>query len=381
MGRSRGRGTGRIIAAGWDGAEDEDVPYDARREPSAPSPARDGRAGTPTHRRRWWPAGGIAALLVLVLVLPSVLVGQRSPETEARSFLQAILDADTDTVREHMAPPEDGALDVGLTDQVLLAATARADSFTLEGTQIRGDHAEVTASLGLGRRTEEVTLHLTRHGTGVLRRPVWELDPVAVPILRVLLPVSATSVLLNGVEVDLPPGARSDEFLGTGEVRLALLPGVYEVSAPEGGPAVTPVTTRASLPPLLDAWTTGPIDLSYELTEEGVEQVDALASELLADCVQSTSPHPESCPFTAPEHVTANGEWEVLTPPSLHALSGQMGTYEFVALDGVAEFTVRGGGGEEAVHRVPVEGTGFAMMRRDEQMVGGWFQEGGGVVF
>ena len=47
-----------------------------------------------------------------MLVLPQVLVGERSPETEVRSFLQAILDADTDTVREHMVEPEDGVLDL-----------------------------------------------------------------------------------------------------------------------------------------------------------------------------------------------------------------------------------------------------------------------------
>ena len=262
MGRSSRRGsgrdqraTGRVIAGGWDGAEERPLsgPSPSAELPAAgvpPTPAAAGPSPAPLRRRRWWLLGGIAALLALVLVLPQVLVGERSPETEARSFLQAILDADTDAVREHMVEPGEGVLDVALTDQVTLAAEERVDRFTIEDTTIDGDTAQVTATLSLGRRTQETTLHLTRHREGALRRPVWELEPVELPVMRVAVPVSAPAVLINGVEVPLPEDVMATQAFGLVEVHLVVLPGVYQVSAPEGGEAVTPTTVRSTIPPV-----------------------------------------------------------------------------------------------------------------------------------
>jgi plasmid stability protein len=91
--------------------------------------------------------GGIAVLLVLVLALPPLLVGGRSPESEARGFLQAIVDADVENVREHIALPTDGTLDVALTEPVLRAAVDRVDRFTIEAVAVDGDLAEVTADV------------------------------------------------------------------------------------------------------------------------------------------------------------------------------------------------------------------------------------------
>lgn len=382
MGRSSERGTGRIIAAGWDGADDEDVPYDGgpRGAPSCgaasrdAAPAADRRTGPPARRRSWWLGGGIAALLVLVIVLPSVLVGQRSPETEVRSFLQAILDADTDTVREHMAPPEDGALDVALTDQVLLAATERVDRYAIEETVVDGDRAEVTATLRLGDRAEETTLHLSRQRTGILHRPVWELDPVVLPVLRVALPVSASSVLVNGIEVELPDEVVGQQAFGLVEMHLAVLPGVYQVSAPEGGEAVTASPVRSSIPPVLGPWVNTLVELGYGLTDVGEEQLsDALLDTVLSGCAQSTEPRPVSCPFGAPEDVTSEGTWEILTPPEILIGGGPAGHYMAEGAGGIAEFTVPAEGGGTAVHRVPIEGSAMGVMDRDGRFHGSWF--------
>jgi hypothetical protein len=405
--RSNERATGRIIAAGWDGADDEDMPYDggrrgtaphgvasrahatglvaapedeasapdgARSAASTPAPASEGRARMPARRRRWWLIGGIAALLVLVLVLPSVLVGQRSPETEARSFLQAILDADTDAVREHMAPPEDGALDVALTDQVLLAATDRVDRYTIEETVVDGDRAEVTATLRLGERTEKATLHLRRQRTGLLHRPVWELDPVVLPVLRAALPVSASSVLVNGIEVELPDEVVGRQAFGLVELHLVALPGVYQLSAPEGGEAVTASPVRSSIPPVLGAWVNTLVELGYGLTDVGEEQLsDALLDIVLSECAQSTGPRPEQCPFGAPEDVTEEGTWEILAPPEILIGGGPSGYYMADGAGGIAEFTVPTEDGDAAVHRVPIEGSAMGMMDKDGRLHGTWF--------
>ena len=386
MGRSSRRGsgrdqraTGRVIAGGWDGAEERPLsgPSPSAELPAAgvpPTPAAAGPSPAPLRRRRWWLLGGIAALLALVLVLPQVLVGERSPETEARSFLQAILDADTDTVREHMVEPEDGVLDVALTDQVTLAAEERVDRFTIEDTTIDGDTAQVTATLSLGRRTQETTLHLTRHREGALRRPVWELEPVELPVMRVAVPVSAPAVLINGVEVPLPEDVMATQAFGLVEVHLVVLPGVYQVSAPEGGEAVTPTTVRSTIPPVLGPWLNSLIEIGYDLTDTGEEQFSTyLIDTALAECARSTQPRPENCPFGAPEEVTGEGTWQIITPPHIQVAGGAAGYYDAYGYGGQAEFTVTAEDGTTTAHRVPIEETAIGMMDRDGRFYGTWF--------
>ena len=410
MGRSDGpgrgrtaRGTGRVIAGGWDGAEDEDAPHSSLRGAAAPvsragpPSAGSSRAGSPSadvpvdgspsapsladgapapapRRRRTWLLGGIAALLALVLVLPQVLVGERSPETVARSFLQAILDADTDTTREHLAPPEPGVLDVALTDEVMLATTQRVDRFTLEETAVDGDSAQVTAALRLGSRTERTTLHLTRHREGMLRRAVWELEPVVLPVMRVAVPVSAPAVLINGVEVPLPDEAMAGQAFGVAEVHLVVLPGVYQLSAPEAGEAVTPTSVRSTIPPVLGPWLNSLIEVDYDLTETDRAEVSAfLIDTALADCARSTEPRPESCPFGAPDAVTEQGTWTILTPPEIEVSRGMSGFYDVYAYEGVAQFAVSGADGGTAVHIDRIEDHGIAMRSRDGDFYGTWF--------
>lgn len=416
-GRER-QGTARVIHGGWGGSEDEDLPLDASHgaqaglaaapdpssrgssggdpsagdpsaavhaatDPSAPDPAAEApEAGRTVRRRRRWLIGGVAALLALVLVLPQLLMGERRPEVEARSFLQAILDADTDTVREHMAPPADGALDVALTDQVMLASPERVDRFTIEATEIEGDSAEVTAMLRLGHRTNETVLHLTRHREGMLRRPVWELEPVVLPVLRLSVPVSADSIVINDVEVELPPSSLGDFPLGLTEVHLSALPGGYQLRAPEGGDAVTPVPARSTVPPVLGEWTASLIELDYEITVAGAGELrDYLIDEALAECAESTSPRPERCPFSAPEGVTGDGTWEILTPPQIHATSGTGGFVDAYGYDGIAEFTVTAADGTTTKHRVPIDGMAMGFMDREGQLVGSWMGDDGGIVF
>ena len=386
MGRSSRRGsgrdqraTGRVIAGGWDGAEERPLsgPSPSAELPAAgvpPTPAAAGPSPAPLRRRRWWLLGGVAALLALVLVLPQVLVGERSPETEARSFLQAILDGDTDAVREHMVEPEGGVLDLALTDQVVLAAEERVDRFTIEDTTIDGDTAQVTATLSLGRRTQETTLHLTRHREGALRRPVWELEPVELPVMRVAVPVSAAAVLINGVEVPLSDEARANQAFGLVEVHLVVLPGVYQISAPEGGEAVTPTTVRSTIPPVLGPWLNSLIEIGYELTETGEEQLGTyLIDTALVECAGSTQPRPENCPLSAPEEVTGEGTWQILTPPQIHVAGGATGYYDAYGYGGLAEFTVTAEDGSTTVHRVPIEEAAIGMMDRDGHFYGTWF--------
>ncbi len=400
MGRNSQRGsgrdqraTGRVIAGGWDGSEDEGALHGAfdgpaagapvtgdapsAGSPSAGSPSAPADAGVPARaprRRRWWLIGGIAALLALVLVLPQVLVGERSPESEARSFLQAILDADTDTVREHMVEPGGGVLDVALTDQVVLAAEERVDRYTIEETAVDGDTAEVAATLQLGRRTQEVTLHLTRHREGMLRRTVWELEPVELPVMRVAVPVSAPAVLINGIEVPLPDEIREAQVFGLVEVHLVVMPGVYRLSAPEGGEAVTPTSVRSTIPPVLGPWLNSLIEVGYELTDAGKEELSTyLIDTALVECARSTQPRPENCPFGAPEEVTAEGTWTILTPPQINVSSGVSGYYDAFGHDGLAEFTVTAEDGSTATHRVPIEESAIGMMNVDGDFYATWF--------
>ncbi|WP_341854333.1 hypothetical protein [Brachybacterium sp. GPGPB12] len=107
------------------------------------------------------------------------------------------------------------------------------------------------------------------------------------PVMRVAVPVSAPAVMINGVEVPPPDEAKADQAFGLVEVHLVVPPGVYQLSAPEGGEAVTPTTVRSTIPPVLGPWLNSLIEIGYELTETGEEQFSTyLIDTALAECAR-----------------------------------------------------------------------------------------------
>ena len=111
-----------------------------------------------------------------------------------------------------------------------------------------------------------------------------------------------------------------------------------------------------------------------EQTAAGEEQLGTyLIDTALAECARSTQPRPENCPIGAPEEVTGEGTWQILTPPQIHVAGGATGYYDAYGYGGLAEFTVTAEDGGTTVHRVPIEEAAIGMMDRDGRFYGTWF--------
>src|SRR5690606_37568884 len=142
-------------------------------------------------------AGAVVAILALVLLVPPLLVGGRSPRDVGEDFLQAVVDGDTATVREHL-DAADGALDIALTDEVVRAADDRVEGFSIGAIEIDGDHARIVATLSTAADSLETSLELHRRSGGLLSRSRWELLPVTLPTLSLEIPVGSEELQVNG---------------------------------------------------------------------------------------------------------------------------------------------------------------------------------------
>lgn len=309
--RQHQAGSGRIIAVGWSDEGSGDDPsapaasHGARRSGSG-DPAPSSAAVRRRRRRPLLLAGAVAALLALVLALPPVLLGGVPAEEVAAEYLEAVVAGDAETVREHLAPQED-VLDIALTDQVLAATRGPVERFSIDAVSIDGDRAEITATLAREDDALESTLHLVRHREGLLRRQVWELRPVQLPVVSVEVPVGSESVRINGQLLEIPSAQQPREAFGMSEIRLHVLPGTVELQAQESGDHVTPREVGVDVPPVLGDWTGRSADAGYKLTEQGTQELSAQLVASLEECAGSTSPRPAGCPFAAPPEISGAG--------------------------------------------------------------------------
>ncbi len=363
--------TGRTIPTGWiepDPTETGDRSQSAVAADAARSPDERPR---PRHLKV---GGAIVAILALVLLIPPLLIGGQSPCDVAVSFLQAVVDGDTATVREHLAGTDE-ALDIALVDEVVHGGSHRVERFSIDTVEVTGRSARVVTTLVSSVDSLETTLDLQRT-SGAFLRPRWELDPVTLPTLRLQIPVGSSEVEVNGQVLEIPENSRLPEAFGLGPLSLRVLPGTYVLHAQEPSSAVAARTARVTLPPVLDTWTSAPIAVPLDLTEVGEEEARSQLNAALEECERSTSPRPDGCPFAAPETVTAEGTWNITTPPLLTGVSGgQDGFFEFAVTSVVAEFTTPAdpSAGSATVHEIETVGMATAVVDRDGRIHAQWF--------
>ena len=383
--------SGRSIAVGWPEASSGDGSHgDERSAPHAPGAA--GRSGPDGPLSSQAPAGNhgrrplllvgaVAAILALVLVLPPVLLGGVPAEEVAERYLEAVVAGDAETVREHLAPQED-VLDIALTDQVLAATRDPIERFSIDEVRIDGDRAEIIATLTLGDNALETTLHLARHREGMLRRQVWELRPVQLPVVSVEIPVGSDALRVNGTLLEIPAAQQPREAFGMSAIRLHVLPGTIELRAQEIGDHVIPREVGVDVPPVLGDWTGRSAGAGYELTDQGTQELSAQLVDSLEECAGSSSPRPPGCPLAAPPEASGPGSWELVGVPDIRVAEQDRGLIVLMVI-AAAEFTVAPGGSDTAsdsaartaapqTHRVEVEARAAALLDRDGRFSADW---------
>lgn len=320
---------GRTIPTGW---------------PDADLQASDSRASRAAQAPPEMPGplmlvGAVVAIAALVLLVPPLLIGARSPRDVGEDFLQALVDGDTTAVRGHL-DAADGALDIALTDEVVRAAEDRVERFSIDAIDIDGDHARIIATLSTPAGSLETSLDLQRRSGGPLWRSSWQLLPVTLPVLSLEVPVGSDELRVNDQVVSIPGGSRPRGPFGTGSIALRVLPGTYELQAQERSDALAPRRVRATLPPVLGRWVSPPVDVTFDLTEAGMEEIHRQLGAVLEECERSVSPQPEDCPLAAPPDVTSEGTWTVVSPPILTDRLAYDGVFEFSVTGLTAQFTV-----------------------------------------
>lgn len=384
MSSARRHAPGRTIPLGWDEEPEADA---VTTPPPAPGtgegPTGPGGGARPRRRRTLVVAGGVAALLVLVIALPMLLMNPRTPERAAREYLDALVAGDATTLRALSTVPE-GVSDAALQDAVLQGAERRVRDYSVDGVSVAGDMGTVAATLELGpdESPQPMTLDVRAERSGPLHRRSWVLDPVVLGEAQVAVPVGATALTLGGAEVPVAPvgtddGAEPMSISPLAVVRLALPPGRYEAALAGGGEDVTPglgevdvaVDGRRSSRPS--------ITLQYMLTPQGHARISALVTEQVEQCAGSRSAHPEDCAVALPGRAdpAETGRWEVLEAPEVVAVPWVVGSWSLTTTtEGRARFTPDDPG--SPVQEVPVQASGLAFLDEHQELAVSLFPEG-----
>lgn len=339
----RSQDSGRTIPLGWSEAERSSAARSPTRTPSrgeGPRPRRDATR----------PGRGVSApallLLATLLILPVLVDRVERPEDVVRDYLEALVAADAEALGPFLAAPE-GALDLALTPEIAHAADDRVLAYSLERVEVRGLEAVVTASLRSGRELRTVDFVLHGRSIGHFGTVRWRLTPVRLPQLDLALPVGASRLLVNGVEMQIPEVTWRPGLLTPRLLTLRVLPGTYRIALPtQGRPVVAhPVEIRAPLREV--AWWSGRVEVGVDLDPAEVSTATALLHDELETCTRSTSSQPVGCPFSVDLPNTVRGDWEIRTSPRLRYFRTSGGAFDFSGRGLVAAFTERSGAGAD----------------------------------
>lgn len=362
--RGRDRTTGRTLPLGWDEEDAPGAPADRPAPDPRPVGADDETPASDPHGLSRRSRRLIAVLAVLALVgalliaLPRLLGATGGPEQVTREYLQAVLDGDLETVRAHVKE-ESGVSSAALTAEILDDAENRPDSFEIQQVEIEAGMARVTAEVRTGPDRDAATFILTSHDAGAFSPTQWELDPVALPELRIDLIVGISEIEIEGVT--FPVGdLLVDRETYEPRVAVQLLPGTYDVSLPVVPPWVEPRQSALEVPARFGRDDIPVHDLGLALDQAGRHEVQQQVDAALEECAASTSSTPENCPFAVPEQeentteagevepVAEHGTWTLTDPPRIGSspvsafvweIEGH-GTAEFAPADGAAPIEV-----------------------------------------
>ena len=309
--RGRDREQGQGLRLGWEEVEQPGTAAGAVHAGAGSVPPPPARL-SPRARRILAITAATLLVAALTVGLPRLLTTSSAPERAVTDFLQAVVEGDAERVRTAVEEAPD-ASPAALTPEILRAATGRLESFEIAGVEVRGDTATVTALLHSGASTETVAFAVSSRSDSAFAPVAWELDPVALPEFVIDVPFGVEEMTLNGVS--LPIEALEPASPGRSpQLALQLLPGGYELSILRSSRWTQTATLSLEAPMTFGAWRKPARDLQIELTGDGEQEVRDQIDADLADCLRSTSPAPQGCPFEAPG-VSAEGEWALLGEP------------------------------------------------------------------
>ena len=300
--------------------------------PAAPQPV------VVSRRAALLVGGGALALLVLVVggVVAREMINTRvySPVRPVEAYVAALADGDVSAAFAVAEPDVARGDRVLLTDEFYADVEGRPTNPRVQEPVSLGDWASVTVLWDVDGREVEERYELERAGRTALGFDEWRLVPPRMTELDLgfRLAEDVRSVVVNGVEVDLP---------GSGSIPA--LPGRYEVTLPDAGEYLTASTVEVTVNhdldfgPSLDGFGT----LEYTVADAAVAEAEAQALAVLEPCRTATDVEPAGCPFDdwgwEAEDVVG-GSWTITTEPTV-LTDVYNRSIDLQVIDGVATFS------------------------------------------
>ncbi|MCS6711823.1 hypothetical protein JSY14_07230 [Brachybacterium sp. EF45031] len=293
----------------------------AGAEPVAFAPAKQLSPAARKRLRLGLALTGGALLLLIgaivgINVLSSTMYG---PSKQVEQYLTALEDGDAKTASELVDPNVPTKQRALLTNEIAGKAQNRISAHEITKVETEGDTATVLATVTQDGVTTERSFTLQRQGRQAVFFPAWHLTTQDSARLNIVAPGGATTLTVNGVDVDVAGAAEIDDGDAT-VFSLPALPGDYEVSMPSASKYVeaAPVTARVSADPAQLDSTESQAMIQPSLNSTGEDRIRAMVKEKLDACTKETGPAPDGCPFSVYIYpMETKGTWTIDTYPQI----------------------------------------------------------------
>lgn len=261
--------------------------------------------------------GGLLLLgMIVVSVIGSTMY---DPEVQAEAYLDALVEGDAEKARELAPLDADEASDALLTDEVYGATEERVTGYEITDVEELGDTVTVTVDLEGVEEGDDVELTLEKDGRRALFFSDWKIEEGGLASeVTVTMPDTATSLEVNGVEVDAASGD---------DVELWALPGTYAINPYGDSEWLEPAESRTTVP--ASTWGVYAEVEEPEPSEELKAHVDAELAAWVEGCMAATELDPGGdCPQEAFGYgdEQRNVRWALTTMPTV-SWEGFYGTF------------------------------------------------------
>jgi hypothetical protein len=254
--------------------------------------------------------GAVLALVIAAAITISVVNNSVfSPKNQVESYLDNVIDGNAEAALDGVKIDSADTGRVLLNDDVLGATERGITGYSITDVEVSGDAATVTAEIDQDGEPSTQYFDVVRSGSEFLFFDDWSLGPQYFSSISLDLPETATSIIVNGVDVAIDPAD-----LEYGYLSLPAFPGEYVV---ELGDTTEFLAAEAQSTYVSAGMELSPDPLSFALepTQAFTDEVGKQIDDLVASCAAEGLIESDDCPLSwyAFGDVT-NVVWTVVEP-------------------------------------------------------------------
>ena len=257
-------------------------------------------------------AGAVVGFVVLFSIVYGVLSSSVfSAKSVANSYISAIQSGDFDKANDIAKPAVDQDKAALLTDKASEGENTRITNARITQTTTNAD-GSVTAQLSYTLGGKEVTsdsIKMVTNGGKFLIFKNWTVAEPLVKTIKVSMPGSLDSVVVNGVTVSAKNSTSgSDSSSSYSYLEFPVYPGTYKVTAPQSEYYSSSTVSASTNADSSDT-------LKLTSTDKLKSAIDKEVKSATDKCAASTEAEPEGCPFGYSSYYSTsryrNFKWKV----------------------------------------------------------------------